>query len=56
MHRVAVLAYEGVVAVELAIAVQVFEAANRHTGEPGYEVGVAGAAGRVRGAEMAGAA
>ena len=45
MHRVAVLAYDSVVALELATVVQVFEAANLHADTPRYEVGVAGAAG-----------
>ncbi|HZZ48466.1 MAG TPA: helix-turn-helix domain-containing protein [Pseudonocardia sp.] len=43
MHRVAVLVQDGVVAVELAVAVEVFETANQQVDEPAYEVGVAGA-------------
>jgi transcriptional regulator GlxA family with amidase domain len=42
MHRVAALVQNGVVAVELAVAVEVFETANQQLGEPAYEVGVAG--------------
>jgi transcriptional regulator GlxA family with amidase domain len=43
MRRVAVLIQDGVVAVELAVAVEVFETANQQIDEPAYEVGVAGA-------------
>lgn len=41
MHRVAVLVQDGVVAVELALAIEVFETANQQLDEPAYEVGVA---------------
>lgn len=47
MHRIAVLAYDSVVALELATAVQVFEAADLHADEARYEIGVAGAGGPV---------
>lgn len=47
MHRIAVLAYDSVVALELATAVQVFEAANLHADMARYEIGVAGATGPV---------
>ena len=41
MHRVAVLAENGVLGLELAIAVDVFGTANLQLDQPGYEVGVA---------------
>ncbi|MGW6796839.1 GlxA family transcriptional regulator [Streptomyces chartreusis] len=44
MHRVAVLAYESVVALELSTALQVFGSANVHAGTARYDVGVVGAA------------
>ncbi|HEX6339785.1 GlxA family transcriptional regulator [Umezawaea sp.] len=47
MHRVAVLAYDTVVAAELAMVVQVFATANHCADAAFYEVGVAGAAGSV---------
>jgi AraC family transcriptional regulator, transcriptional activator FtrA len=53
MHRVAVLAGEGVVAVELAMAVQVFEATSTLVGRQVYEVGVAGVGGWVKSSSMA---
>ncbi|WP_156754384.1 GlxA family transcriptional regulator [Actinokineospora pegani] len=54
MHRVAVLAQEGVVALELATAVQVFEAANVRLGADAYEVGVAGDGDWVASASLSG--
>lgn len=42
MHRVAVLAQDDVVGIELATAVQVFEIANFKRGAPAYRVGVVG--------------
>ncbi|MFB8280383.1 GlxA family transcriptional regulator [Nocardia colli] len=44
-HRVAVLSFEGVGTFEVALAVQVFAAANDHAGTELYEVAVAGPAG-----------
>lgn len=55
MHRVAVLAYESVVAIEVAAVVQVFAAANLHVAEAWYEVGVAGAAGPITTSALPGA-
>ncbi|MBF6128804.1 GlxA family transcriptional regulator [Nocardia brasiliensis] len=44
-HRVAVLSFEGVGTFEVALAVQVFAAANDHAGTELYEVAVAGLTG-----------
>ncbi|MFF2550768.1 GlxA family transcriptional regulator [Nocardia sp. NPDC058058] len=44
-HRVAVLSFDGIGAFEVALAVQVFAAANDHAGAELYEVAVAGPAG-----------
>ena len=52
MHRVAVLAYDDVVAIELATAVQVFDTANLQAGRPAYEVGVCGTGGWVQSSSM----
>lgn len=54
MHRVAVVAYEGVVALELATAVQVFQAVRLQVGAPLYEVGIVGRPGWVQSSSMAG--
>lgn len=56
MHQVAVLVQDGVVAVELALAVEVFETANQQLVEPAYEVGVAGARDWVSASSSAGPA
>ena len=56
MHRVAVLAYDSVVAFELATVVQVYAAANLHADTDRYELGVAGAEGPVRSSAMHGPA
>ncbi|MGW4848069.1 GlxA family transcriptional regulator [Nocardia brasiliensis] len=44
-HRVAVLSFDGIGTFEVALAVQVFAAANDHAGTELYEVAVAGPAG-----------